>query len=79
MTLLNESILEQEELQGKLSRAEWKSTNKDERMKIEQRIAFNEKEQGLYIMRASKAILSILHRDFNKIKQDSRVMVLDQQ
>ena len=30
MTLLNESIQVQEELQKKLSRAEWTSTNKDE-------------------------------------------------
>ena len=29
-------------------------------------------------MRASKTILSILHRGFNKIKQDGRVMVLDE-
>ena len=78
MTLLNESIREQEELKEKLSRAEWKSTNKDERTKLEQRIAFNEKKLGLYIMRASKTILSILHRGFNKIKQGSRVMVLDE-
>ena len=28
-------------------------------------------------MRASKTILSILHRGFDKIKQDGRVMVLD--
>ena len=30
-------------------------------------------------MRASKTILSILHRSFNKIKQDGKVAVLDQQ
>ena len=30
-------------------------------------------------MRASKTILSILHSGFDKIKQDGRVMVLDQQ
>ena len=78
MTLLNESIREQEELESRLSRAEWKSTNKDERTKLEQRIAFNEKKQGLYIMRASETILSILHRGFDKIKQDGRVMVLDE-
>ena len=30
-------------------------------------------------MRASKTILSILHRGFNRIKQDGKVMVLDQQ
>ena len=30
-------------------------------------------------MRASKTIISILHRGFNKIKQDGKVMVLDQQ
>ena len=29
-------------------------------------------------MRASKTIISILHRGFNKIKQDGRVMVLDE-
>ena len=77
MTLLNESIREQEELEKRIRRAEWTSTNKDERTKLEQRIAFNEKKQGLYIMRASKTILSILHRGFDKIKEDGRVMVLD--
>ena len=46
MTLLNESIREQEELESKISRAEWKSTNEDERTKLEQQIAFNEKKQG---------------------------------
>ena len=30
-------------------------------------------------MRASKTILSILHRGFDKIKQDGEVMMLDQQ
>ena len=29
-------------------------------------------------MRASKMIISILHRGFDKIKQDGRVMVLDE-
>ena len=75
---LNKSIQEQEELREKLSRAEWKSTNEDEIAKLGQRIAFNEKKQGVYIMRASKTIISILHRGFNKIKQDGRVMVLDE-
>ena len=74
---LNKSIQEQEELQGKLSRAEWTSTNKDERTKLEQQIVFNEKKQSQYIMRASKTIISILHRGFHKIKQDGKVMVLD--
>ena len=78
MTLLNESIREQEELERRIHRAEWKSMNKDERTKLEQRIAFNEKKQGLYIMRTSKTILSILHRGFDKIKQDGRVMVSDE-
>ena len=76
---LNKSIQEQEELQEKLTRAEWTSTNKDERTKLEQQIVFNKKKQGEYIMRASKTIISILHRGFNKIKQDDKVMVLDQQ
>ena len=44
-----------------------------------QQIAFNEERQNLYIMRASKTVLSILHRGFDKMKQDGRVMVLDQQ
>ena len=78
MNILNKSIREQEELQEKLSRAEWTSTNEDERTKLEQRIAFNEKKQGVYIMRASKTIISILHRGFDKIKQDGKVMVLDE-
>ena len=52
--------------------------NEDERTKLEQQVAFNEKKQGLYIMRASKTILSILHRGFDKIKQGGRVMVLDE-
>ena len=76
---LNKSIREQEELQGRLSRAEWSPINKDQIEKLGQRIAFNEKKQGIYVMRASKTILSILHRGFNKIKQDGKVMVLDQQ
>ena len=76
---LNRSIREQEELQEKLSRAEWSPINKDKIEKLGQQIAFNEKKQGLYVMRASKTILSILHRGFNKIKQDGKVMVLDQQ
>ena len=79
MTILNKSIREQEELQEKLSRAEWSPINKDQIAKLGQRIAFNENKQGLYIMRASKTILSILHRGFNKIKQEGKVMVLDQQ
>ena len=53
-------------------------TIEDERTKLKQQIIFNEKKQGLYIMRASKTIISILHRGFDKIKQDGRVMVLDE-
>ena len=79
LTMLNESIREQEELQKRLSRTEWSSMDKDEMTKLGQQIAFNKKKQGLYIMRASKTILSILLRGFNKIKQEGKVMVLDQQ
>ena len=78
MTILNESIRVQKELKSRISRAEWKSTNNDERTKLEQQTVFNEKKQGEYIMRASKTILSILHSGFDKIKQDGRVMVLDE-
>ena len=74
---LNRLIREHEELENRIHRTEWSSMNEDERMKLEQQIAFNEKEQGLYIMRASKTILLILHRGFDKIKQDGKVMVLD--
>ena len=52
--------------------------NKDQRTKLEQQIAFDEKKQELYIMRASKTIISILHRGFDKIKQDCSFMVLDE-
>ena len=75
---LNRSIRDQEELVRRITRAEWTSTNKDQRTKLEQQIAFNEKKQELYIMRALKTILSILHRGFDKIKQDGKVMVLDE-
>ena len=78
MNELNKSIQEQEELQEKLRRSEWKSMDKNERTKLEQRIALNEKKQGEYVMRASKTIISILHRGFEKIKQDGKVMVLDE-
>ena len=73
---LNESIREQEELESRITRAEWKSMDKNERTKLEQQIALNEEKQSQYIMRASKTIISILHRGFDKIKQDGRVMVL---
>ena len=74
---LNRSIREQEELRERLSRVEWSPINKDEIAKLGQQIAFSEKKQGIYIMRALKTILSILHRGFDKIKQGGRVMVLD--
>ena len=78
MNELNELMREQEELESRITRAEWTSTNKDQRMMLEQQIVFNKKKQELYIMRASKTIISILHRGFDKIKQDGRVMVLDE-
>ena len=52
--------------------------DKSERMKLEQQIALNKEKQSQYVMRASKTILSILHRGFDKIKQDGKVMVLDE-
>ena len=76
---LNRSIREQEELEKRIRRAEWSSMDRNEQPKLEQQIAFNEEKRSLYIMRASKMILLILHRGFDKIKQDGRVMVLDQQ
>ena len=52
--------------------------DKSERTKLEQRIALNEEKQSLYVMRASETILLILHGGLNKMKQDGRVMVLDE-
>ena len=78
MNELNESIREQEELESRITRAEWKSMDKNERTKLEQQIALNEEKQSKYIMRASKTIISILHRGFDKIKEEGRVMVLDE-
>ena len=76
---LNKSILEQEELESRIRRTEWSSMDKNEQTKLEQWIAFNEEKQTRYIITASKTILSILHKGFDKIKQGGRVMVLDQQ
>ena len=45
---LNKSIREQEELQERLSRAEWLPINKDQIAKLGQRIAFNEKKQAIH-------------------------------
>ena len=78
MNLLNESIREQEELESRICRTEWSSMDKSERTKLEQWIVLNEEKQSPYVMRASKTILSILHRGFDKMKQDGRVMVLDE-
>ena len=75
---LNRSIREQEKLERRFRKGEWTSTNEDERTKLQQQIVFNKKKQVEYIMRASKTIISILHRGSEKIKQDGRVMVLDE-
>ena len=77
MNELNESIREQEELESRITRAEWKSMDKNERTKLEQQIALNKEKQSQYIMRASKTIISI-DRGFDKIKQDGRVIILDE-
>ena len=78
MTILNESMRVQEELESRITRAEWKSMDKNERTKLEQQIALNEEKQSQYTMIASKTIILILHRGFDKIKEDGRVMVLDE-
>ena len=78
ITALNESKREHEELENRICRTEWSSMKEDERPKLEQQIAFIEKERGLYIINASKTILSILHRGFDKMKQGGRVMVSDE-
>ena len=78
MTILNESIRVQEELESRIRRTEWSSMDKKERTMLEQQIALNEEKQNQYIMRASKTIIPILHRGFDKIKEDGRVVVLDE-
>ena len=78
MNELNESIREQEELESRIARAEWKSMKKNERTKLEQQIALNKEKQNQYVIRASKTIILILHRGFDKIKEDGRVMVIDE-
>ena len=65
---LNRSIREQEELESRIRKTEWSSMDKNERTKLEQQIAFNEEKRSLYVMRASKTIVLILHRGFDKIK-----------
>ena len=52
--------------------------NKNERTKLEQQIALNKEKQNQYIMRALKTIILILHGGFDKIKEDGRVMVIDE-
>ena len=78
MTLLNESIREEGELESRIRRTEWSSMDKDERIKLEQQIAFDEEKRSQYVMRASKMILSILHRGFDNMKLGCRVMVSDE-
>ena len=46
MTILNESIREQEELEKRIHRAEWTSTNKDERTKLEQEIVLTRRNRS---------------------------------
>ena len=49
MTLLNESIRAQEELESRICRTEWSSMDKNERTKLEQQIALNEEKQSQYV------------------------------
>ena len=48
MTLLSDSIREQEELESRIRRTEWSSKDKNERTKLEQWIALNEEKWSLY-------------------------------
>ena len=45
MTILNESIRVQKELESRIRRTEWSSMDKNERTKSEQQIALNEKNR----------------------------------
>ena len=46
MNELNKSILEQEELERRITRAEWTSTNEDDRTKLEQQIVLTRRNRG---------------------------------
>ena len=46
MTILNESIREQEELEKRIHRVEWKSMDKNERTKLEQQIVLTRRNRG---------------------------------
>ena len=46
MNELNRSIREQEELERRILRSEWKSTNKDERTKLEQQILLTRRNRN---------------------------------
>ena len=46
MNELNESMREQEELESRITRAEWTSTNKDERTKLEQQKALKRRNRS---------------------------------
>ena len=46
MTIFNESIRVQEELESRIRRTEWSSMDKNERTKLEQQIALNEEKQS---------------------------------
>ena len=52
MTILNESVRVQKELESRIRRTEWSSMDKNERTKLEQQIALNEEKQSQYVMRA---------------------------
>ena len=57
---LNESInTRTRRVKNRIRRTEWSSMNEDERTKLVQQISFIEREQELYIMKASKTISSI--------------------
>ena len=64
---LYRSLREWKELEKRSRRTEWSSMDKNERTKLEQRIAFTEEKRSLYMMRTSKTILSILQKGFGKI------------
>ena len=78
MNELNRSIREQEELERRITRADWTSIDKNEQTKLEQQIALNEEKQSQYIMRASKQSYQSYIEVFDKIREDSRVMVIDE-
>ena len=67
---LNRSIREQEELESRIRRTEWSSMDKNEQMKLEGQIAFNEEKWSLRIL--GKKFMKDMGFDVDKPKSGTK-------